>query len=42
VECWRIVEPVLEAWRDDEVPLQEYTAGTTGPEEWPLPQSLQR
>ena len=39
VECWRIVEPVLEAWREDEVPLQEYAAGTTGPEEWSMPQS---
>jgi glucose-6-phosphate 1-dehydrogenase len=42
VECWRIVEPVLEAWREDEVRLQEYTAGTTGPEEWPMPQTPQR
>jgi glucose-6-phosphate 1-dehydrogenase len=42
VECWRIVEPVLEAWREDEVPLQEYAAGTTGPEEWSMPQSPQR
>ena len=42
VECWRIVEPVLEAWREDEVPLQEYPAGTTGPEEWPMPQRPQR
>jgi glucose-6-phosphate 1-dehydrogenase len=38
VECWRIVEPVLEAWREDEVPLEEYPAGTTGPDEWPMPQ----
>jgi glucose-6-phosphate 1-dehydrogenase len=37
VECWRIVEPVLEAWRKDEVPLQEYPAGSTGPGDWPLP-----
>ena len=37
VECWRIVEPVLEAWREDEVPLQEYPAGSTGPGNWPLP-----
>jgi glucose-6-phosphate 1-dehydrogenase len=42
VACWGIVEPVLEAWRDDEVPLQEYPAGTTGPGEWPMPQSPQR
>jgi glucose-6-phosphate 1-dehydrogenase len=36
------VEPVLEAWREDEVPLQEYAAGTTGPEEWSMPQRPQR
>ncbi len=28
VECWRIVEPVLAAWRDGRVPLQEYPAGS--------------
>jgi glucose-6-phosphate 1-dehydrogenase len=32
VECWRIVEPVLEAWRNDEVPLEEYQAGSSGPD----------
>jgi glucose-6-phosphate 1-dehydrogenase len=32
VECWRIVEPVLKAWRNDEVPLQDYPAGSTGPD----------
>jgi glucose-6-phosphate 1-dehydrogenase len=37
VECWRIVEPVLEAWRDDQVPLGEYPAGSAGPGNWPLP-----
>jgi glucose-6-phosphate 1-dehydrogenase len=31
VECWRIVEPVLAAWRAGEVPLEEYMAGSTGP-----------
>jgi glucose-6-phosphate 1-dehydrogenase len=36
VECWRIIEPVLEAWRDDRVPLEEYAAGSTGPKGWPL------
>ena len=30
-ECWRIVEPVLAAWRSGEVPLQEYAAGSDGP-----------
>lgn len=34
VESWRIVEPVLDAWRDAEVPLDEYRAGTAGPETW--------
>lgn len=35
VDLWRIVEPVIEAWRRDEVPLQEYAAGSAGPEGWP-------
>ena len=30
-ECWRIVEPVLAAWRADAVPLGEYAAGSSGP-----------
>jgi glucose-6-phosphate 1-dehydrogenase len=29
VECWRIVEPVLAAWRDGQVPLEEYPAGSS-------------
>jgi glucose-6-phosphate 1-dehydrogenase len=29
--CWEIVEPVLEAWRAGEVPLEEYAAGSDGP-----------
>lgn len=33
-ESWRIVEPVLAAWRDDRVPLEEYPAGSDGPEGW--------
>ena len=33
-ECWRIVEPVLRAWRKDEVPLEEYEAGSLGPKDW--------
>jgi hypothetical protein len=33
-ECWRIVEPVLEAWRADEVPLDTYAAGSDGPRSW--------
>jgi glucose-6-phosphate 1-dehydrogenase len=30
-ECWRIVEPVLAAWRRGDVPLHEYPAGSAGP-----------
>jgi glucose-6-phosphate 1-dehydrogenase len=30
-EMWRIVEPVLQAWERDEVPLEEYAAGSGGP-----------
>lgn len=33
-ELWRIVEPVLQAWQAGEVELEEYAAGSTGPEGW--------
>ncbi|GAA3870882.1 glucose-6-phosphate dehydrogenase [Leifsonia kafniensis] len=33
-ECWRIVAPVVTAWRENSVPLEEYPAGTAGPAEW--------
>ena len=33
-ECWRIVEPVVEAWQEDEVPLDTYAAGSNGPASW--------
>lgn len=33
-QCWRIVAPVLAAWRAGEVPLDEYAAGTAGPSMW--------
>jgi glucose-6-phosphate 1-dehydrogenase len=36
-ECWRIVEPVLAAWRRGDVPLQEYAAGSAGPADSLLP-----
>lgn len=36
VECWRIIDPVRTAWHENRVPLQEYRAGSTGPEGWPL------
>ncbi len=34
VECWRIVEPVVNAWAENKVPLEEYAAGSNGPEDW--------
>ncbi|MFB7892153.1 glucose-6-phosphate dehydrogenase [Microbacterium sp. NPDC056044] len=34
-ESWRIVDPVLAAWRAGEVPLEEYPAGSLGPKRWP-------
>lgn len=33
-QAWRIVEPVLSAWRRDAVPLQNYPAGSSGPKSW--------
>ena len=33
-ECWRIVDPVLQAWRDGEVLMGEYDAGSDGPSDW--------
>jgi glucose-6-phosphate 1-dehydrogenase len=33
-DCWRIVEPVLKAWADGAVPLDEYDAGSAGPASW--------
>lgn len=33
-ECWRIIEPVRDAWERGDVPLEEYPAGSTGPEDW--------
>jgi glucose-6-phosphate 1-dehydrogenase len=34
-ESWRIVEPILEAWRRGDVPLLDYAAGSAGPIETP-------
>ena len=31
VEAWRVVQPVLDAWERDDVPLLEYEAGSNGP-----------
>ena len=33
-ECWRIVDPVLQAWRQDETPLDTYPVGSAGPADW--------
>jgi glucose-6-phosphate 1-dehydrogenase len=33
-QCWRIVQPALDAWRSGAVPLDEYTAGSDGPTGW--------
>jgi glucose-6-phosphate 1-dehydrogenase len=33
-ECWRIVDPVLAAWRSNSVPMEEYAAGSSGPTNW--------
>jgi glucose-6-phosphate 1-dehydrogenase len=32
--CWRVVAPVLNAWRKNEIPLEEYRAGSQGPASW--------
>ncbi|MDE0546497.1 glucose-6-phosphate dehydrogenase [Microbacterium sp. C7(2022)] len=34
-QCWRILEPIIDAWRRGDVPLEEYAAGTDGPAGWP-------
>lgn len=33
-ECWRIVTPVLAAWKKGAVPMDEYRAGSAGPHNW--------
>jgi len=33
-QCWRIIAPVREAWARGDVALDEYAAGSTGPEGW--------
>ena len=33
-QCWRIVQPVLDAWQADQIPLDEYQAGSAGPASW--------
>jgi glucose-6-phosphate 1-dehydrogenase len=31
VAAWRVIDPFLEAWARDEVPMEEYPAGSSGP-----------
>jgi glucose-6-phosphate 1-dehydrogenase len=33
-QCWRIVDPVLQAWRAGSVPIEEYPVGSAGPSGW--------
>jgi glucose-6-phosphate 1-dehydrogenase len=33
-QCWRIIEPVRQAWKRGDVPLEEYRAGSAGPDGW--------
>ncbi|EPD86906.1 glucose-6-phosphate dehydrogenase [Microbacterium sp. oral taxon 186 str. F0373] len=33
-ECWRIVQPVRDAWRRGDVPMEDYPAGSDGPDGW--------
>jgi glucose-6-phosphate 1-dehydrogenase len=35
-QCWRIIDPILAAWREGAVPLEEYAAGSAGPDGWPV------
>ncbi|QWT25079.1 glucose-6-phosphate dehydrogenase [Subtercola sp. PAMC28395] len=35
VEGWRIVGPVVKAWHEHEVPIDDYPAGSAGPALWP-------
>lgn len=30
-EAWRVVEPIITAWRADEIPMLEYEVGSAGP-----------
>ncbi len=33
-QCWRIIQPVRDAWRRGDVPLEDYAAGSDGPAGW--------
>ena len=32
-QAWRIVDPVLQAWENEDIPVAKYEAGTWGPQE---------
>jgi glucose-6-phosphate 1-dehydrogenase len=32
--CWEILQPVIDAWKAGDVPLDEYEAGSAGPTSW--------
>ena len=34
-QCWRILAPVLDAWRRGDVPLESCRAWSEGPADWP-------
>ncbi|KHK99143.1 glucose-6-phosphate dehydrogenase [Microbacterium mangrovi] len=38
-ECWRIVQPVQDAWSRGDVPLEDYPAGSPGPAGWATSQA---
>ncbi|WES63450.1 glucose-6-phosphate dehydrogenase [Microbacter sp. GSS18] len=33
-QCWRLLDPILDAWHRGDVPLEEYAAGSDGPGDW--------
>ncbi|SMH50547.1 glucose-6-phosphate 1-dehydrogenase [Rathayibacter oskolensis] len=33
-QCWRVLSPVLSRWASGDTPLEEYAAGSAGPEGW--------
>lgn len=36
-QCWRIIQRVRDAWQRGDVPLEEYPAGSDGPDGWAAP-----
>ena len=34
-QCWRILAPVISAWRRGDVAMDQYPAGSPGPSHWP-------